>query len=406
VVGGDLGGHRRRVAGVQAFQGPRHPPVGVAAPGRAEAEVGDLPDPVVGEVVGVGTLVADQAAPPQLVEGADQLLLAGLAGQGEGVGGELPPDGGGHPDQVAGRAGELGQPGLDHDLDPGGDRGGLVLAPPAGPQRLDHEQRVALGVGEQAAGLGLAERVARQPLGQGGRLLLGQPSHLDLGDPVEGAQPGDQVVGGMAPVQLLAPGRGHHQQGCLGPGPEQVVEELQGLPVGPVEVVGDQQEGPGRSQDRPGQGLEQPAPIGVGRGGGWWTGPGRAELGQQACELDPPGRVEPAQVPGQGVRAQPGHHRPVGERPLGRVGAGLGGGRPGSGAPGTELFDQPGLAGAGSPVTSTSRAPAPAWAARQRSVRRARWGPRPTSGGRPSGAAGPAGGRDRPAGPARGSSAS
>ncbi|HEX2159099.1 MAG TPA: hypothetical protein VHS79_19270, partial [Actinomycetes bacterium] len=77
-MGGDLGGHRGRVGGVDLLQGPGDEPVGVAAPGRAEAQVGDLPDPVVGEVVGVGPLVADQAAAPQLVQAADRGRLAGL----------------------------------------------------------------------------------------------------------------------------------------------------------------------------------------------------------------------------------------------------------------------------------------------------------------------------------------
>ena len=82
-----------------------------AAPGRAEGGVGDLADAVVGEVVGVGALVADDPPPPQLVQAADQGLLVGLAGLGEHVGGELAADGGGHADQVAGRRGQPGQPG-------------------------------------------------------------------------------------------------------------------------------------------------------------------------------------------------------------------------------------------------------------------------------------------------------
>ena len=127
------------------------------------------------------------------------------------------------------------------------------------------------------------------------------------------------------------------------------MQELQGLPVRPVEVVGDQQERAGGRQDGPGERLEQqPALVAVGRRrGGGEAGDGRAELGQEPGELGQLGRVEPAQVPGQGARAEPGHHRPVGQRPLGRVGAGLAGRGPALGAPGAELLDQPGLAGAG-----------------------------------------------------------
>jgi hypothetical protein len=312
-----VGGHRRRVAGVDLLQGPGDEPVGVAAPGRAEAEVGDLPDPVVGEVVGVGPLVPHQAAAPQLVQPADQGRLAGLAGLGEDVGAELPPDGRGHADQVASRGRQLGEAGLDHGLDPRGDRGRLVLPAPAGAQGLDHEQRVALGLGEQPGRLRALERVAAQPLGERGRLLGGQPPDLDLGDPVERPQPGDQVVQRVVRVQLLGPDGRHDQQRGLGPGAEEVVEELEGLPVGPVEVVGDQQERAGGGQHGPGEGLEQqPSLVAVGRWRGVReVGGGRAELGQEADELGQPGPVEPSEVPGQGVRAQPPHHRPVGQGP-------------------------------------------------------------------------------------------
>jgi hypothetical protein len=73
----------------------------------------------------------------------------------------------------------------------------------------------------------------------------------------------------------------------------------------------------------------------------------RAELGKQAGKVALPGRVEPSWLPGQGVRAQPRHHRPVGERPLRRIRARLGGCRSALGAPGTELLHQPALAGTG-----------------------------------------------------------
>ena len=97
----------------------RGPPAGgCGGAGRAEGGVGDLADAVVGEVVGVGAPVADDPPPPQLVQAADQGFLVGLAGLGEHVGGELAADGGGHADQVAGRRGQLGQPGLDHPPEP------------------------------------------------------------------------------------------------------------------------------------------------------------------------------------------------------------------------------------------------------------------------------------------------
>jgi hypothetical protein len=192
VVGGDLGGHRRRVAGVQPLQGAGDAPVEVAAPGRAESQIGDLPDPVVGEVVGIRPLVPDHAAPPQLVQAADQVQRSGLAGLGEHVGGELPPDGRGDADQVAGRPGELGEPGLDHSLDPGGDRRGRAPPGPPGAHRLDHEQRVALGLGEQAVDVRILQQPPEQALRQGRRLLPGKAPDLDLDDQLQRPQPGQQ----------------------------------------------------------------------------------------------------------------------------------------------------------------------------------------------------------------------
>ena len=301
----------------------------------------------MGEVVGVGALVADDPPPPQLVEGADQLLLADLAGLGEHVGGELPPDGGGDPDQVAGRRREPGEPRLDHRLDPGGHRPSLPRpAVPAGAQHLDHEQRVALGLGEQALGLGVGQLMAGQPPAEGRRLPGREAAELELDELPEGGQPGAERVQGMLVAQVVVAGGGGHQQRGLRPGPEQVVEELEGLGVGPVQVVGDQQQRPARGQQGPGQGVEQPlAPVAVRqRAWGREVGHPGAELGQEPGELAQQGRVQPRQRPGQPLLAQPGHHRPVGERPLGRVGTGLHGRRSLVDAPAAQLLDQPGLA--------------------------------------------------------------
>jgi hypothetical protein len=153
----------------------------------------------------------------------------------------------------------------------------------------------------------------------------------------------------MGVVDLLAPGGGRHQQRGGRLEAEQVVEEPQGLPVGPVQVVGDQQQRPARGQQRPGQGVEQPpAPVAVGqRVRARDVGRLGAQLGQQPAELTHQGRVQPGQLPGQRLLAQPGHHRSVGQGALRGIRAGRRGHRPTVQAPGAELLHQPGLADAG-----------------------------------------------------------
>jgi hypothetical protein len=85
------------------------------------------------------------------------------------------------------------------------------------------------------------------------------------------------------------------------------VEELEGLLVGPVQVVGDQQQRPGRGQHRPGERLEQQPPlVGAGRRlGRERAGRRLAHLREDADELAQVRRVEPSQVPGQRVGTEP-----------------------------------------------------------------------------------------------------
>ena len=83
-----------------------------------------------------------------------------------------------------------------------------------------------------------------------------KPPEIDLGEAIQHLQPGDEIVQGMLLVHLLAPRRRHHEQMGCRLDAQEVVEELQRLPVVPVQVVRDEQERPTGHEDRPGDRVE------------------------------------------------------------------------------------------------------------------------------------------------------
>src|SRR5437879_3484801 len=70
----------------------RHPEVVIAALGGAQRLIGGFPDAAVAKVVGVPLVGAHDAAPPELVEAADERLVVELARFGQHRGGELATD--------------------------------------------------------------------------------------------------------------------------------------------------------------------------------------------------------------------------------------------------------------------------------------------------------------------------
>ena len=160
LVGGARGlvvrGERRAggidVGAVRPLERARHAEMEVPPLRGTQRLVRGLADAAVTEVVGVEPVGAHDPAPPQLVEPADERLLVETAGVGQDRAGELAADRRGDARQLVRRPGEPRQPRGDHRLDPV-----AVAAFRAGLDGLDEEQRVALGLGEQALGLGLAE---------------------------------------------------------------------------------------------------------------------------------------------------------------------------------------------------------------------------------------------------------
>ena len=120
---------------------------------------------------------------------------------------------------------------------------------------------------------------------------------------------------------------------------QQVVEELQGLPVGPVQVVGHQQQRRADARIAAVERVEQPlALLALGQ-----RLAGRAPSSGSTARARPAARGRAARAAARGVRAQPRHDRPVGQLALGRVRARLRDGRAAMRAPRPQLLHQPGL---------------------------------------------------------------
>ena len=134
--------------------------------------------------------------------------------------GEVAADGGGHPHQLTGRLGQLGQPGLDDGLHLGTGR----ARPPAQPARTASTTNSGLpSVSRQSRSVGRRrERRSGQPLGQRCGLLTGQPAELDHRQPVERLHAADQLGqrrGGRRPPPAgpsPRPAAGHRRRPARG----------------------------------------------------------------------------------------------------------------------------------------------------------------------------------------------
>ena len=336
VVGGELGAHRAGVAGVQRGEGGRHGEVVAPSAHRALAEVGDLAQLVVAEVVGIGAALGDDAPPPQLVQGGHQHVLTDVGGPGQQLGREGEADRRRDVGELAGRPREQSETGLDDGLHHRGDRAwSRLVAGPSGAQRLDDEQRVAGGLGVQPGASVFGERATEGTGGEVAGLDGCEPAELDLIDSIEPGEPSDQL--GEHVVGLLAAGRRHDQQRRVRGAAQQVVEELQAVRVGPLDVVGDEQQRLGRYDERGGDSGEQLRPVVA-----VVSRRLDRQIWQQPGEVASVPRVEPLDALGE--RPQPGDGEPVGEGAFGAVGARLGDGGATAGAPRRELLDEAGLA--------------------------------------------------------------
>jgi hypothetical protein len=227
-----------------------------AAAGGAELGHQRAPHDVVGEAVAVGVLLDHQARRQRGVEGVEQ----GAAGQPRGLGHHVevePGSGDRRGAQEVGRARvEPGHPGRHQLLHSGRD-----LA--ARTQHLGDQERVARGLGHQpAGGGGVGPGVARgaQASHQLQHLGLGQAPQRQPPHPAVAVERQHDVTQGVAGLQVVVAGDGHHQHGRVARMAHQVAHEQQGVVVGPLEVVEDQQHRAflGRRRHQVGHRPEQP----------------------------------------------------------------------------------------------------------------------------------------------------
>ena len=336
-------------------EGLGHAPVQTAPLGGARLAVGHVPQPVVGEVVRVRPLLADDALPPELVEGArDHLFVAHQAHEDVQV--EGAPDHGRGRGRLPGVVRELGQAAGDHRVRAGRKPGDSLLrdarrrlAPALGPHRLHDEEGIALGLPVEPGGRVRVEDPVPDLGGQLRRLRRVQRLEGDLGELRCAPQVPEERRERVRGVELLRTRGPEDEQARLGIEPGQEMEPLEGLAVAPLQVVDEEQQRRRSRERRPGQALEEAQPVAELRHGRGprQARPGGQQLGQDPRDLDAPHVLETGEVRREGVAAQPFAHGGEGEPAFRGVGARLRRGHSLALGPGQQLLRQPRLADAG-----------------------------------------------------------
>jgi hypothetical protein len=298
---------------------------------------------------------------------------------------------------VVDRLGERGLEITGREATDGGDQ--LVPDPPSGdrrdPQHLLGRGRPLLHAGQQDVGQAQWQRLAVQPRGEqllgvegvalgpghdvvDGRLrkIGGQPAHegTDVGvreggqlDPLDARQAhelGEQRTERMTAVQVVGAVGGDHGDRLVDQPGQQVAQQVAAGPVGPVHVLQDHQQGPGRRElaDQAGHRLEELEPAVVDR-------LRRGAAGQRTAQVAAlAGRHDGRPLAGTAGQ-EPGQHRvrrgdgrelglprdgtqqvdegQIGQADVAEVDAVPGEhADPAGGRPGAQLVEQPGLADA------------------------------------------------------------
>jgi hypothetical protein len=142
VVVGD-GRSGSRVVGAGQLQRLGHAAVQEGPPRRADLAVGGVPQQVVEEVVAGRRVLADDAAPPQLVHRPDHRVAVEVAGLGEQVEGEVAADHRGQLSDLARGRARLPYPVGQHGADPGPRVRGIQVAWPG---VIGRDRRLVTGV--------------------------------------------------------------------------------------------------------------------------------------------------------------------------------------------------------------------------------------------------------------------
>ena len=216
----------------------------------ARLAVGHVPQLVVGEVVRVRPLLADDALAPQLVESAHHdVFVAHQAHEHLQV--EGAPDHGRSRRRLPGVVRELGQASGDYRVRAGGSPGFAApgcrgrVACALGPHRLHDEERVALGLPVEP---GRRVRIEGPVPDLGGQLRrLGRVQRLedDLGELRSAPQLPEEGRERVRGVELLRARGPEDEKARFGVEPEEETKPLEGFAVAPLQVVDDSSRGGG-----------------------------------------------------------------------------------------------------------------------------------------------------------------
>jgi hypothetical protein len=368
VVVGD-GRSGSRVVGVGQLQRLGHTAVQEGPPRRADLAIGGVPQQVVEVVVAGRRVLADDAAPPQLVYCPDHRVAVKVAGLGEQVEGEVAADNRGQLSDLARGRARLPYPVGQHGADPGPRVGGIEVA---GSVVIGRDRRLVTGVrragrpaqlprpdrfdDEQWVPTGRRVQPLRVPAHRHGAENLAcelggasgvQRRQVHVSDLACRAQRPQRLGELSVSLGLLRPGRGEHEQRVTLAEVQQQLQPGQGVLVAPLEIVQHQQSRPASRQHRPGQALQEPVALpGVGHRARQGHGVG-ASGRHQPVDLAGPYRLQPVAGRPQRRAAQPLRHRGEREPPAGRETAGAHGVGPGALDQRGQLVQQPALADAG-----------------------------------------------------------
>ena len=319
---GDRRAHVVQAIGKQQLHPLRDSPVDEAPARRSDSAVSDLADAVVAEIPPLVRLNADDVAPPELVERADERVFLEVAGLGENVEPEIAPH---RCRDFGGRARVV----REQRQSRGDNRLHLRQRVVAGGARLPRQLHASALDNEQGMTFGFAERARQRRLVQ--RMLGHFAGQLRRGGPVERAERDrrQQIVALEMTEQpserrivllLLRAHRADNEAARVGCRAHKILEPFDRVAIGPLQVVDDEDEGSRRSEclrQRLEEAQALPAlELPIGRRN---IGARGEQLGTKSRDVGRPGRIQPHQRRPQRVGLQPRGDRRVGQAPFAGV---------------------------------------------------------------------------------------
>ncbi len=291
----------------------REAPVQQPALRRAHLLVGGLPQQVVREVV-IGLQLAEDPAPPELVDGTNDRIGLQVTGFDEQLEGEVTADSSRQPGNLAGGLGRLLQTALEHLRH--GDRSRPVARPCPCPDSFDHVERKPAGRLLQQVDVLLRQRSAGECRRKAGYADVVERAQRELGQQARCAHP-DHPAGhvGIFVKVVIATRGGHHHRRTRAEAQEKR-DERKGLLVAPLHVVQHQKQRPVHREENPTQTFEEAValPRVDHRPGGGLSG-GAIDRWRQPLDLRAPDRIQRRRCRLNSGSAEPISHRGKGEAP-------------------------------------------------------------------------------------------